>query len=86
MDRHVRLQSGSYRHAADDHRSTGAALKATIDFYPVAANPGVTKGSYELVGSYSAAKGLVLNPDYWVDEPAGYEMVGLARRPRTQTR
>jgi eukaryotic-like serine/threonine-protein kinase len=59
----------------------GGALKATIDFYPVAANPGVSEGSYELVGSYSAAEGLVLNPDYWVDEPAGYEMVGLSAPP-----
>jgi eukaryotic-like serine/threonine-protein kinase len=59
----------------------GGALKATIDFYPVATNPGVAEGSYELVGSYSAAEGLVLNPDYWVDEPAGYEMVGLSAPP-----
>ena len=58
--------------------STGGALKATVDFYPVASNPGVAKGSYELVGSYSAAQGLVLNPDYWINEPAGYEMVGLS--------
>jgi hypothetical protein len=58
--------------------STGGALKATVDFYPVASNPGVAKGSYELVGSYSAAQGLVLNPDYWISEPAGYEMVGLS--------
>jgi hypothetical protein len=58
--------------------STGGALKATVDFYPVASNPGVAKGSYELVGSYSATQGLVLNPDYWINEPAGYEMVGLS--------
>jgi hypothetical protein len=59
----------------------GGALKATLDFYPVATNPGVAEGSYELVGTYSAAEGLALNPDYWVDEPAGYEMVGLRARP-----
>jgi hypothetical protein len=58
--------------------STGGALKATVDFYPVASNPGVAQGSYELVGSYSATQGLVLNPDYWINEPAGYEMVGLS--------
>ena len=58
--------------------STVSALKATLDFYPVASNPDVAKGSYELVGSYSAAQGLVLNPDYWISEPAGYEMVGLS--------
>ncbi len=58
--------------------ATGGALMARIDFYPVASNPGVPDGSYELVGSYSTAKGLVLNPDYWIDEPANYEMVGLS--------
>ena len=58
--------------------ATGGALKATVDFYPVESNPGVAKGSYELVGSYSKAQGLVLNPDYWISEPAGYEMVGLS--------
>jgi Protein kinase domain len=58
--------------------STGGALRATVEFYPVASNPGVAQGSYELVGSYSAAQGLVLNPDYWISEPAGYEMVGLS--------
>jgi serine/threonine protein kinase len=57
--------------------STGGSLRATMRFYPIATNPGVADGSYELVGSYSAADGLVLNPDYWIDEPAGYEMIGL---------
>jgi hypothetical protein len=63
--------------------SAGGAggVTATIHFYPVAANPGVEDGSYELVGSYSATGGLVLNPDYWIDEPAGYEMVGLSAPP-----
>jgi hypothetical protein len=61
--------------------STGGAVTATIRFYPVAANPGVEEGSYELVGSYSATGGLVLNPDYWINEPAGYEMVGLSAPP-----
>jgi hypothetical protein len=61
--------------------SGGDALKATADFYPVASNPGVANGSYEMVGSYSAAKGLVLNPDYWINEPPGYEMVGLTAPP-----
>jgi hypothetical protein len=61
--------------------SGGDALKAAVDFYPVAGNPGVANGSYEMVGSYSAAHGLVLNPDYWINEPPGYEMVGLTAAP-----
>ncbi|MDQ2813948.1 MAG: hypothetical protein M3Z75_19295, partial [Actinomycetota bacterium] len=61
--------------------STVDNLMATVDFYPVAGNPGAADGSYELVGSYSAARGLVLNPDYWINEPAGYEMVGFSAPP-----
>jgi hypothetical protein len=59
----------------------GGALMATVDFYPVSSNPGVAEGSYELVGRYSPTDGLVLNPDYWIDEPANYEMVGLSAPP-----
>jgi hypothetical protein len=64
--------------------SSGGSVMATVDFYPVASNPGVAEGSYEMVGSYLAAKGLVLNPDYWINEPPGYEMAGLTA-PRRQT-
>ena len=63
--------------------SDGGALKATVNFYPVPSNPGVANGSYAMVGSYSASSGLVLNPDYWISEPAGYEMVGLSAQPLT---
>src|SRR6202035_768816 len=67
--------------------ANGGALVATVDFYPVATNPSVAEGSYELVGTYSAADGLVLHPDYWVDEPPGYEMVGLSSpRPAPPSR
>jgi Protein kinase domain len=61
--------------------SVGGSLKATFVFYPVAANPGVADGSYELAGSYSAAAGLVLNPVSWISQPAGYQMVGLSAPP-----
>jgi hypothetical protein len=44
----------------------------------VAGNPAVPNGSYELTGNFSAAKGLVLIPDYWINQPPGYEMVGLS--------
>jgi len=61
--------------------ATAGDLRATFDFYPTAGNPDVADGSYELVGSYSATGGLVLKPDYWIDEPADYEMVGLSAPP-----
>ena len=61
--------------------SAGGSLRATFAFYPVAANPGVADGSYELAGSYSAAGGLVLRPVGWIDQPAGYQMVGLTAPP-----
>jgi hypothetical protein len=60
---------------------SGESVMATVDFYPVTSNPGTASGSYEMVGSYSAATGLKLNPDYWINEPAGYEMVGLTAPP-----
>jgi len=63
--------------------SSGDTVMAKVNFFPVASNPGVPDGSYEMVGSYSAAQGLVLNPDYWISQPPGYQMVGLtAAAPR----
>ena len=61
--------------------ATGEALRATFLFFPIAGNPDVADGSFELVGSYSAGAGLVLNPEYWIEEPANYEMVGLSASP-----
>ena len=61
--------------------AAGGVLRATFAFYPIAGNAGVADGSFELVGSYSAAGGLVLNPEYWIEEPADYEMVGLSASP-----
>ena len=59
----------------------GDAVKATVEFYPVASNPGVPSGSYALTGNYSASSGLVLIPDHWINEPSGYEMVGFSGPP-----
>lgn len=55
--------------------SSGDNLAATINFYPVPSNPTVPKGSYAMTGKYSAAGGLVLTPDHWINQPPGYEMV-----------
>jgi hypothetical protein len=56
----------------------GDTVRAIAEFYAVPSNPGVPDGSYVLTGNYSASGGLVLIPDYWINEPAGYEMVGLS--------
>ena len=61
--------------------SGGDTVKATVEFYPVASNPGVPDGSYALTGNYSASSGLVLIPDHWINEPPGYAMVGLSGPP-----
>ena len=61
--------------------SAGDTLRATVEFYAVAGNPGVADGSYVMTGDYSASSGLVLIPDYWINEPPGYEMVGLSGPP-----
>ena len=64
----------------------GDTVRATAEFYAVPSNPGVPDGSYVLTGNYSASGGLVLIPDYWINQPAGYEMVGLSGPRRTGTR
>lgn len=61
--------------------SGGDRLRATVEFYAVAGNPSVPDGSYVMTGNYSASSGLVRIPDYWINEPAGYEMVGLGEAP-----
>jgi hypothetical protein len=59
---------------------TSGALSAVFDFYPVPSNPDVPAGSFTMRGSYSAA-GVVLNQNYWISEPDGYEMVNLTAPP-----
>ncbi len=66
---------------ADEGAGTVAA---TVSFYAVPGNPGVPDGSYVATGSYSASSGLVLNPDYWINEPPG-EGMGGASVPRCPT-
>jgi hypothetical protein len=56
----------------------GDTVRATVDFYAVASNPGVPDGSYVLTGTYSQSNGLVLIPDHWINQPDGYVMVGLS--------
>jgi serine/threonine protein kinase len=58
--------------------SGGDTLRATFDFYAVASNPGVPNGSWVMTGNYSASGGLILIPDYWIDQPFGYTMIGLS--------
>jgi hypothetical protein len=62
--------------------SGGGALTATFDFSADPSNPGVPSGSFAMTGTYSAS-GLVLNQDYWINEPDGYSMVNLTAPPPT---
>jgi hypothetical protein len=59
----------------------GDEVRALIDFYAVPSNPGVSSGSAEETGNYTATTGLVLIPDYWINQPFGYVMVGLSAPP-----
>ena len=83
MDRHLQVQSRPYRHAADDHRGnlesapSGRSSRSTRS----PGHPDVADGSFELVGSYSAAGGLVLNPEHWIEELADDQTVGLSASP-----
>jgi hypothetical protein len=40
-----------------------------VGFYPVVSNPDAEDDSLEMVGGYAAVKGLVLNPEYQINEP-----------------
>jgi hypothetical protein len=57
--------------------SSDGQINATFNFYPLPDNPDAPSGSFAMTGSYSAEE-VVLTPDYWISEPPGYEMVGLA--------
>ena len=57
--------------------SSDGQVNATFSFYPLPGNPDVPSGSFAMTGTYSAG-GVALTPDYWISEPPGYEMVGLA--------
>ncbi|SNS34816.1 hypothetical protein SAMN06264365_11454 [Actinoplanes regularis] len=48
-------------------------LRATFNFFPVASNPGVPRGSIAKKGTYDSSS-FTLQGDYWIEQPAGYGM------------
>ncbi|MGW2590344.1 hypothetical protein ACWCXC_08750 [Streptomyces sp. NPDC001515] len=54
-----------------------SGLTATFDFYPLASNPDVPRGSFAMQGTYADAR-MNLYGDHWIDEPEDYLMVGLS--------
>jgi hypothetical protein len=64
------------------NRSGGDAVTAIFDFSADPSNPGTPSGSFAMTGTYSA-NGLVLNQDYWINQPDGYSMVNLVAPPPT---
>lgn len=54
------------------------AITATFSFGPVPENPEVPEGRYQMRGTYDpASRRMKLDGVKWIDEPAGYVMVGL---------
>ncbi|MGW0783475.1 protein kinase domain-containing protein [Streptomyces sp. NPDC002913] len=56
---------------------TDGALTATFDFYPVASNPDVPKGTFAMRGTRIGTR-MDLYGDRWINEPEDYLMVGLS--------
>ncbi|MCP3757113.1 serine/threonine-protein kinase [Streptomyces sp. TBY4] len=64
-------------------------LTATFDFYPLPSNPGLSRGSFALRGTHAGTR-MRLFAERWLQQPEGYEMVGLSaevggKSPRTIT-
>lgn len=61
-------------------RPTGPdRVSAIFAFHADPANPGVPSGSYSMTGVLSASSEIVhLVPERWIQQPAGYVMVGMS--------
>ena len=54
------------------------ALRGFMEFYATPDNPKVPSGRYTLDGTLNAASDRIrLQPDYWLQQPPGYVMVGF---------
>lgn len=52
-------------------------VTGTFSFWPRSDNPGVPSGSFAVRGTVTPQGQLSLHGDHWIDQPAGYGMVGL---------
>lgn len=58
-----------------------SVVAAVFDFYPLPENPTAT-GQFTMQGTWDAdTQRLSLIPEAWVDQPPGWDMVGLDLRP-----
>ncbi|MEU3609813.1 hypothetical protein AB0E83_30880 [Streptomyces sp. NPDC035033] len=55
----------------------GGALTATFEFYPLASNPDVPRGSFAMRGTHTGTR-MDLSADHWLERPENYLMVGLS--------
>jgi hypothetical protein len=56
-------------------------LQATFYFGPTPENPSVPRGSFLMEGRLDRASGaILLAPTFWVQQPKGYNMIGLIGR------
>jgi hypothetical protein len=51
-----------------------------FEFYPLASNPAVAQGCFEMSGFMDGSRRLTLSPGLWRREPPGYVTVGLTGR------
>ncbi|MGD9966896.1 MAG: hypothetical protein AB7T59_10270 [Hyphomonadaceae bacterium] len=59
-------------------QTSGSAVEATFDFYPTPLNPNARTGAFTMRGSYVSSTGRIsLAPVRWLNQPAGYTMVGV---------
>ncbi|MDB5471877.1 MAG: hypothetical protein JWR84_3437 [Caulobacter sp.] len=52
-------------------------VTGTFSFWPRQDNPDVPSGSFAVRGTITPQGDLRLQGDHWIDQPAGFEMVGL---------
>jgi len=55
-------------------------VSATFAFHAIESNPTVPSGSYTMSGGFQDGS-LVLEPEGWIEQPSGYELVGLTSDP-----
>ncbi len=55
----------------------GGRLQGLFEFYPVAANPAVSQGCFEMAGVIDPEHRVTLTAGLWRRQPAGYVTVGL---------
>ena len=83
--RYICNQGITALHLVIQKAAKAGAITATFNFGPPPENPEVPKGSYVMRGVYDQkARRVVLKGERWMQQPSGYEMVGLDGRVAIQ--